>query len=110
MRHQWATVHELARIAALRDLPGETLGRLASRMQRQSLTSGQQVRIEDSFAVVITGLVSVTADEGPARTLEPGDSICDRGATTLRTVMPATIATCERTAYEAALVDGSGGP
>jgi hypothetical protein len=36
-RHQSATAHELARIAELAGLPGETLARLGERMERREL-------------------------------------------------------------------------
>lgn len=40
MRHQAATVHELARVAELGVLPGETLTRLAREMERHEVGAG----------------------------------------------------------------------
>ena len=43
MRHQSATVHELARVELLAGLPGETLARLGERMERRELAPGERV-------------------------------------------------------------------
>jgi hypothetical protein len=69
-------------------------------MQRQALSPGQPLQLEDAFTVVLTGLVTVVDDDGSTRALEPGDSVCEGGTTTLRTVMPSMIATCDRSVYE----------
>ena len=46
MRHQGASVHELARIEMLAGLPGETLGRLAERMERLTLAPGERFDVD----------------------------------------------------------------
>ena len=98
MRHQWASVHELAQIGVLSGIPGETLGKLAGRMERRKLAAGEAIELVDPFAVVITGLVTVVQADRPARRLQPGDSIVE-GPATLTALMPATVASCERSAY-----------
>lgn len=92
MRHQAATVHELARVAELGVLPGETLTRLAREMERHELPAGTELDVEDRFAVVLAGLVN-----GPEGVLRPGDRASGR----LRALTPAAVATCARDAYEA---------
>jgi hypothetical protein len=92
VRHEAATVHELARVAELGVLPGETLKKLARELERHELAAGAELDAGDRFAVVLAGLVS-----GPEGVLHPGD----RAAGRLRAVTPAAVATCERSAYEA---------
>ena len=53
MRHQAATVHELARVAELSVLPGETLTRLARTLERHELGPGEELDAADQFAVVL---------------------------------------------------------
>ena len=98
MRHQWASIHELARIDVLAGIPGETLGKLAGRMERRSLAPGEVLELADPFAVVITGLVTLVQEGKPPRRLQPGDSIVE-GPATITALMMATVATCERSAY-----------
>ena len=56
-RHQSATAHELARIAELAGLPGETLGRLGERMERRELDLGEKLDATGRFGVVLTGML-----------------------------------------------------
>jgi hypothetical protein len=91
VRHQGATVHELARIAELAGLPGETLTRLAERMERQELSPGERLDAAGRFAVVLAGLLN-----GPGGMLRPGDTFA--GPVTAAT--PATVASCPRADYD----------
>jgi hypothetical protein len=91
VRHQGATVHELARVAELAGLPGETLARLAERMERRELAPGERLDAAERFGVVLAGMVS-----GPGGLLRPGDTF----TTAVTATLPATVATCERAAYE----------
>jgi hypothetical protein len=93
MRHQLATVHELARIAELGGLPGEKLTRLAERMERQELAPGERVDAEGRVVAVFAGLL-----RGPAGVLRPGQTISSGTATA---VTPSTVAACSRADYEA---------
>jgi hypothetical protein len=97
LRHQAATVHELARVAELAVLPGETLTRLARELERHDLGPGEELDAGDRFAVVLSGLVN-----GPEGVLRPGD----RASGSLRALTPSAVATCEQSAYEA--IAGSG--
>ena len=91
MRHQSATANELARIAELAGVPGETLTRLAERMERRELTSGEPLDAEGRFGVVLAGMLRT--DGG---LLRPGDSFSGR----VTALTPATVASCERSTYE----------
>ncbi len=102
MRHQFATVHELARIEMLAGLPGETLGRLAERMVRRSLQPGDVVLVgEDGqgrFCVVLSGMLSAAS----GKLLRPGDTF---GGLTLfgepvRAMTPAVVASCDRATFD----------
>jgi len=90
-RHQSATAHELARIAELRGLPGETLARLGERMERRDLDLGEKLDASGRFGVVLAGMLR--AESG---LLRPGDTF--EGPVTGMTL--ATVATCERAVYE----------
>jgi hypothetical protein len=91
VRHQGATVHELARIAELAVLPGETLTRLAERMERQELAPGELLDASGRFGVVLAGMLN-----GPRGMLRPGDTFDGRVTATT----PATVATCPRADYD----------
>lgn len=82
---------ELARVAELAGLPGETLARLAARMERRELRPGEQLAVDDSVGVVVSGLVG-----GETGLLRPGDTF--DGPVTATT--PATVVTCDRLGYE----------
>jgi hypothetical protein len=90
-RHQSATAHELARIAELAGLPGETLARLGERMERRELGPGEGLDANGQFGVVLAGMV-----RGQSGLLKPGDTFT--GSVTA--LMPATVASCDRTVYE----------
>jgi hypothetical protein len=91
VRHQAATVHELARVAELSVLPGETLTRLARALERHELAPGEELDTGEQFAVVLTGLLS-----GSAGVLRPGDRASGR----VRAMTPSAVASCDRSAYE----------
>ncbi len=102
MRHQFATVHELARIPMLAGLPGETLARLAERMERRELRPGDVIlESEDErgrFTVVLTGMLRTTC----GRVLRPGDTL---GGLTLfgesvSAMLPTTVASCDRATFD----------
>ena len=102
MRHQFATVHELARIPMLAGLPGETLARLAERMERRELRPGDVIlESEDErgrFTVVLTGMLRTTS----GRVLRPGDTL---GGLTLfgesvSAMLPTTVASCDRATFD----------
>ena len=91
MKFQSATANELARIAELAGVPGETLMRLAERMERRELAAGESFDGDGRFCVVLAGMLRT---EGGL--LRPGDSFSAR----VTAVTPATVASCERAVYD----------
>lgn len=91
MRHQSATAHELARIAELAGLPGETLARLGEQMERRELGPGEALDASGRFGVVLAGMV-----RGQVGLLRPGDTFAE----SVTALTPATVASCERAVYE----------
>jgi hypothetical protein len=85
-------VHELARVAELSTLPGETLTKLAREMERHELGAGEELDVGDRYAVVLGGLAN-----GPDGVLRPGDRASGR----VRGLTPAALAVCDRETYEA---------
>jgi hypothetical protein len=92
LRHQAATVHELARVAELSVLPGETLSKLARELERHELDPGEELDVGARFAVVLAGLLN-----GPEGVLRPGD----RAHGGLRALTPSAVATCDESTYDA---------
>jgi hypothetical protein len=90
MRHQSATAHELARIAELAGLPGETLTRLGEQMERRELAPGEALHASGQFGVVLAGMV-----RGAGGLLRPGDTFED----SVTALTPATVASCDREVY-----------
>jgi CRP-like cAMP-binding protein len=111
-RHVPATVHELTRVGLLAGLPGETLGALARRMTRQEVPAGTTIVAEgdadDRFYVVLSGLLTVSqASRGQRNVLRPGDYFGEVAPTmgvprtaTVRAMMPATVASCDRETFD----------
>jgi hypothetical protein len=91
VRHQGATVAELARVAELGVLPGETLTRLAERMERQELAPGERLDAAERRGVVVAGMLSSSGG-----LLRPGDTF--EGSVTAAT--PATVVSCPRADYD----------
>jgi ATP-binding cassette, subfamily B, bacterial len=112
VRHQSATVHELARIELLADLPGEKLAHLGERMKREGVAPGQAVVTEgeegDRFYVVLSGMLAVAQmARGKRRMLKPGDYFGEVGlvmdvprTATVRAVTPAVLASCDRKTFD----------
>jgi len=91
MRHQSATANELARIAELAGVPGETLMRLAERMERKELAAGEGFDGEGRFGVVLAGML-----RGEDGLLRPGETFSTR----VTAMTLATVASCDRAVYE----------
>lgn len=112
MRHQSATVHELARIGLLGGLSGEMLGRLGERMRRRELDPGERVVEQgeegDAFYVVLAGLLNASqAERGVRSMLRPGDYFGEVAllmdvprTASVQAVTPATIASCDRETFD----------
>ena len=111
-RESPATTNELARIALLKGLPGETLGRLARVMVREDVAAGASVVREgepgERFYVVLSGLFAVSqADLGPRRVLRPGDYFGEVAlamsiprTASVRALTPAVVASCGQETFD----------
>lgn len=107
-----ATVTELSRVGLLAELPGETLARLAERMQRVQIGPGTPLVREgddgDRFFVVLDGMLAVSQESmGLRRMLRPGDYFGEVALTmevprtaTVVAVTPATVASCDRATFD----------
>jgi CRP-like cAMP-binding protein len=91
VRHQSATAHELARIAELAGLPGETLARLGEQMERRELEAGEAVDASGRFGVVLSGMV-----RGQMGLLRPGNTFTE----SVTALTPATVASCDQAVYD----------
>ena len=111
-RHVPATVHELSRVGLLAGLPGEMLTALARRMTREEVPGGTTIVAEgddgDRFYVVLSGLLTVSqAGRGQRNVLRPGDYFGEVApvmgmprTATVRAMMPATVASCDRETFD----------
>ena len=107
-----ATAHELSRVDLLATLSGETLGRLAERMRRETVSPGSAVVNEgedgDRFYIVLSGMFTVSqATRGAQSVLRPGDYFGEVAlamdiprTATVRALTPATVASCDRTTFD----------
>jgi len=107
-----ATQHELARVELLAGLPGETLMRLAKRMEREEVAPGTAVCREgepgDRFYVVFAGMLSVSNSAMGARgLLRPGDYFGEVAlamdvprTATVSAITPAVVASCDRETFD----------
>ena len=107
-----ATVAELARIGLLAELPGETLTKLAARMDREQIAPGAAVIREgepgERFYVVISGMLAVSQESmGARRLLQPGDYFGEVAlameiprTASVRALTPAVVASCDREAFD----------
>ena len=111
-RHVPASVTELQRVGLLATLPGETLARLADRMQREELGPGHVVVAEgdegDRFYVLLSGLAAVSqSGRGPRSMLRPGEAFGEVAlamdiprTATVTTIMPSVVASCDRATFD----------
>jgi cyclic nucleotide-binding protein len=107
-----ATQHELSRIHLLASLPGETLAKLAQRMEREEVAAGEGVVTEgeegDRFYVVLNGLLSVSQESrGAQRVLRPGAYFGEVAlamdmprTASVRALTPVTVASCDRATFD----------
>ena len=107
-----ATQHELSRVGLLATLPGETLGRLAARMEREEIAAGSGVIEEgdrgERFYVVLSGMLSVSqASRGAQSVLRPGDYFGEVAlamgiprTASVRALTPVTVASCDRETFD----------
>jgi ATP-binding cassette subfamily B protein len=107
-----ATQHELTRVGLLATLSGETLGRLAARMEREEIPAGSGVVEEgergDRFYVVLSGMLAVSqASRGAQSVLRPGDYFGEVAlamgiprTASVRALTPVTVASCDRDTFD----------
>lgn len=108
LRHQLASVHELAQLGLFASLPGETLGKLAERMDRRELSPGESPADADDgsrFYAVLTGVLSAPA--AASGVLRPGDFFGEvalpdspPAAKAVSAMTPATVATCDELTFD----------
>jgi CRP-like cAMP-binding protein len=107
-----ATQHELARVELLAGLPGETLMKLAKRMEREEIAPGTAVVREgeagDRFYVLFAGMLSVSWSAlGRRDVLRPGDYFGEVSlamdvprTATVTAITPAVVASCDRATFD----------
>ncbi len=111
-RSAGATQHELSRVGLLATLPGETLARLARRMEREEVAPGTVLAREgeddDRFYVVLAGVLAVSQrDLGARSLLRPGDYFGEVApamsvprTATVSALTPAVVASCDRATFD----------
>jgi ATP-binding cassette, subfamily B, bacterial len=107
-----ATVTELSRVELLAGLPGETLTKIARRMERQEVPPGRQVVREgdsgERFYIVLSGMFAVSQEDiGPRRLLQPGDYFGEVAlamgiprTASVRALTPGVVASCDRETFD----------
>jgi CRP-like cAMP-binding protein len=111
-RHVPASVTELARVGLFASLPGETLGKLADRMQRDEVAAGTVVVREgepgDRFYVLLSGVASVSQSSlGQRGVLRAGEFFGEVALTmrvprtaTVTALTPCIVASCDAAAFD----------
>jgi cAMP-dependent protein kinase regulator len=107
-----ATQHELNRVELLAGLPGETLARLAKRMEREEVAPGTVIVREgdpgDRFYVLFSGMLAVNQEGyGGRGVLRPGDYFGEVAlamdmlrTATVSAITPAVVASCDRETFD----------
>jgi CRP-like cAMP-binding protein len=111
-RHSPATQAELSRIGLLAELPGEQLSKLAARMRREEVASGDAPVVEgdegDRFYVVLNGIFAVSnLGSMPRRMLRPGDYFGEVAlamdvprTASVRAMTKSTVASCDKETFD----------
>ena len=119
--------HEFTRIGLLAELPGERLGKLAERMQREEVPVGEAPVVEgeqgERFYVILSGIFAVSnvGALGPRRVLRPGEYFGEVSlamdiprTASVRALTPSTVASCDRATFDELVrplfVDETAGP
>jgi ATP-binding cassette subfamily B protein len=107
-----ATQHELARLELLAGLPGETLMKLAKRMEREEFAPETAIVREgdpgDRFYVLFAGMLSVSNTAmGRRDVLRPGDYFGEVAlamdvprTATVTAITPVVVASCDRETFD----------
>jgi CRP-like cAMP-binding protein len=94
-RHVPASVTELARVGLFASLPGETLGKLADRMQRDEVDAGTVLTREgepgDRFYVLLSGLAGVSQSSLGGRSILRAGEFFGEVALAMRVSRTATV-------------------
>ncbi len=111
-RHVPASVTELARVGLFAGLPGETLGKLADRMEREEVASGTVLIREgepgDRFFVLLSGVAGVSQTAlGERRILKAGEFFGEVALTmhvprtaTVTAMTPCVVASCDEATFD----------
>jgi ATP-binding cassette, subfamily B, bacterial len=111
-RHVPASVTELARVGLFATLPGETLGKLADRMQRDEVPAGtvvvRQGEPGDRFYVLLTGVAGVSQQAlGGRSILRAGEYFGEVSlamglprTATVTAMTPCVVASCDRATFD----------
>jgi len=111
-RHVPASVTELARVGLFASLPGETLGKLADRMQRDEVAAGtvliREGRPGDRFFVLLSGLATVSQSSlGDRRVLRAGEFFGEVAlamhvprTATVTAMTPCVVASCDTATFD----------
>jgi ATP-binding cassette, subfamily B, bacterial len=111
-RHVPASVTELSRIGLFTDVPGETLAKLADRMQREEVSSGTVLVREgepgDRFFVLLSGVAGVSQSSlGERRVLRAGEFFGEVALTmnvprtaTVTAMTPCVVASCDEETFD----------
>lgn len=99
MKHQSASIHELARLELLAGLPGEILAELAERMERRLMASGESCDVRGQLVAVVNGLAHANDASGQREAVEPG-GVVPEASVSLRALTPVTVVRCPRSVLE----------
>ena len=111
-RHVPASVTELQRVGLFGSLPGETIARLAERMEREEVPGGHGDRrpraTTDRFYVLLSGLAGVTqAGRGARAVIRPGETFGEvaplmgmERTATVTAMTPCVVASCDRETFD----------
>ena len=111
-RHVPANVTELSRVGLLATLPGETIGKLADRMQREGVPAGTVLLEEgepgDRFFVLLSGVAGISQSSlGERRVLRAGEYFGEVAVTmnvprtaTVTAMPPCTVASCDAKTFD----------
>jgi CRP-like cAMP-binding protein len=111
-RHVPASVTELSRVGLLATLPGETIGKLAERMQREEVPAGTVLLEEgepgDRFFVLLSGIAGVAQSSlGERRVLRAGEYFGEVAlamgvprTATVTAITPCVVASCDAATFD----------
>lgn len=111
-RHVPASVTELARVGLLATLPGETLGKLADRMERAEVPAGTVLVREgepgDRFFVLLAGIAAVSQSSlGERNVLRAGEYFGEVAlamgvprTATVTALTPCVVASCDVATFD----------